>query len=1060
MNKVIRKVIWAAAIFIVFIATEKVFAASFYLEPSSGNIIRGCTTQIKVKMSTEGQSSNGAQVYATYTSLGGGSISIDGAGLFSTYGVPPGTPAQTLGLFGYGGVISGTSLDYATINVLPGASGAFSLNILFNAGEITSKIAADPSSENILTSVANGSYIVADGYCETQPPYLTNLNPVADKPNHPVGQNIIFDVKDDGSGLDMTTFSATVEQNGVILPTNITQTANGTDNKWYSIIIDPVNSLTPEMKVVVNVSVMDKAGNLMTRTYQFNDLTCAQLGCSVSAIKAQCEDGADNDYDGKVDFPEDSGCAESSDNNEYAAGDFVCASTTPVISPVVTTTVPQCSDLIDNDNDGLIDMADPGCDSSVDNNEYVFGEVQCPTATPTPVVEISGEEFGLANMKFFLANRSVPTQVSAQGIAEVLSGTSLTLAADLAVLNEQILSAVLMLGEKQYALHYDNGLRMYAVDVLDSNVIGQLNAALVVGYGNNKQISVPFAVSFLHRGSVVGKDNEGKIIPIVGSLVKLEQLSAGKYTEAGRAYTDASGNYGFVVPNGDYRLSFEATGYRTEKTSGFRITNHVVNRSAQLITAVDLLAADVSIGQKAEYVASVAEEQAVKIIESANDPQVEKTAESTVAPIALGTALIATVPALSMLNLFSYLRFLFLQPIFLVGYRRRKKWGMVYNALTKLPIDLAVVRLYDAKTNRMVQSHVTDSEGRYAFFVDPGLYRIEVIKPGFIFPTKILQDYREDTNILDLYHGEPVHVDEKYAAIAANIPLDPVGVKEKTPLRIAINKMLRGLQRFIASLSVAAGILAVIIRPTWWTIGLLAFQVILYFVFKRLATPPKPKNWGIVYDRDSNRPVGRVVARLFSKQFNKLVATGVTDNKGRYSFMVGPNDYYITFEKNGYNKAVSPGIKIKEKHEVVKVDMPLEKSGSTPTASSTPPTKPIAKPPAPPVQPFTKPLSPSVQAPSIQKPSVPNPPTTYTMPYNKSLASTAPSAPKTIYSPISTPLTAKSSTTPSAPVIKPPVSPAQPVIKPLPQSAQMPSVQKPPIPKPPAPYTPNTNKTL
>ena len=53
--------------------------------------------------------------------------------------------------------------------------------------------------------------------------------------------------------------------------------------------------------------------------------------------------------------------------------------------------------------------------------------------------------------------------------------------------------------------------------------------------------------------------------------------------------------------------------------------------------------------------------------------------------------------------------------MFLFGRRKRAKWGVVYNALTKLPVDLAVVRLVDVKTGRVIRSRVTDSEGRYAF---------------------------------------------------------------------------------------------------------------------------------------------------------------------------------------------------------------------------------------------------------------------------------------------------------------------------------------------------------
>ena len=166
---------------------------------------------------------------------------------------------------------------------------------------------------------------------------------------------------------------------------------------------------------------------------------------------------------------------------------------------------------------------------------------------------------------------------------------------------------------------------------------------------------------------------------------------------------------------------------------------------------------------------------------------------------------------------------------------------------------------------------------------------------------------------------------------------------------------------------------------------MLVLQVLLYYLFKRLATPKKPKNWGIVYDKSDKRPINRAVARLFSKQFNKLVATEITDNNGRYSFMVGPNEYYITFDKNGYAKTTSPGIRIKEKNEVVKVDIGMEKAGmhiETPPEVPIPPVPassvPVSPPPAPPV------VLPVNSARIIPPPSAPpvNPPTTSPPPQN------------------------------------------------------------------------------
>jgi len=106
--------------------------------------------------------------------------------------------------------------------------------------------------------------------------------------------------------------------------------------------------------------------------------------------RAQCQDGLDNDNDGKVDLA-DPGCSSKQDNDEYNVveqcrdgvdndgdgatdmADFSCSSPTDndELNPRA-----QCQDGLDNDNDGKVDLADPGCSSKQDNDEYNVVE-QC-----------------------------------------------------------------------------------------------------------------------------------------------------------------------------------------------------------------------------------------------------------------------------------------------------------------------------------------------------------------------------------------------------------------------------------------------------------------------------------------------------------------------------------------------------------------------------------------------------------------------------------------------------------------------------------------------------------
>ena len=118
----------------------------------------------------------------------------------------------------------------------------------------------------------------------------------------------------------------------------------------------------------------------------------------------QCSDGLDNDGDGSVDTA-DPDCEGPEDNLEgsepilawngngvpYAVGDLVtyqgnvyrCTwahTSAPNWDPIhawyaweesaETPPATQCSDGVDNDGDGLVDMDDPGCESETDDNEY------------------------------------------------------------------------------------------------------------------------------------------------------------------------------------------------------------------------------------------------------------------------------------------------------------------------------------------------------------------------------------------------------------------------------------------------------------------------------------------------------------------------------------------------------------------------------------------------------------------------------------------------------------------------------------------------------------------
>lgn len=105
----------------------------------------------------------------------------------------------------------------------------------------------------------------------------------------------------------------------------------------------------------------------------------ASLSPALAVNVPQCEDGLDNDGDGLVDHPQDPGCNDPSDNDEYN-------------SPPPPPPAAQCSDGADNDGDGAVDYPnDPGCSSSSDDDEY---DAPPPPPPPRPQCENGVDDDG------------------------------------------------------------------------------------------------------------------------------------------------------------------------------------------------------------------------------------------------------------------------------------------------------------------------------------------------------------------------------------------------------------------------------------------------------------------------------------------------------------------------------------------------------------------------------------------------------------------------------------------------------------------------------------------
>lgn len=290
----------------------------------------------------------------------------------------------------------------------------------------------------------------------------------------------------------------------------------------------------------------------------------------------------------------------------------------------------------------------------------------------------------------------------------------------------------------------------------------------------------------------------------------------------------------------------------------------------------------------------------------ADRAEIQTVNKAVVAPVAalgsVASVLAGLASAVPLANAGQFLLLAVGQPLLYLTRRKRQGWGTVYHAGTKVPIDLATVRLLDARTGRPVAAKVTDKDGRFAFTPNAGSYRIEVIKPGFVFPAASLTGVSEDGAFGDIYHGTLIDVTESGKTLTVNVPLDPA-FEPMTDVRALLSaRNKKTLRRGIAMAGPVLGAFALAVTPGLPMLLLFLVQLFLYQLYQRAAEPPVSASQGVVYDLDTRRPISRAIVRILSLPYHKVLETKLTDSEGRYAFNVGPGAYYLVAMREGYQK--------------------------------------------------------------------------------------------------------------------------------------------------------------
>ena len=507
--------------------------------------------------------------------------------------------------------------------------------------------------------------------------------------------------------------------------------------------------------------------------------------------------------------------------------------------------------------------------------------------------------------KFFV-NGGALEIFSVQGKLKILAGYNLKVAVERQSLEKEVALVVAQLGSNNYFLTLDGRQENYQTEFKVPIEVKEYPLQLVTIYTDKTQAIYELFLQVVPWGYVYDTADNRRIPAAEISLWRADQLVAG-FGLANPQDGNEQGEYGLMAPSGNYRLKVSKNNYQ-EKWLEVMVADNIINSNVGLLKAKNLR----------NFLLDMALPAARKAV-------------VYLAPALAALALINVIVGVPWWSFAHYLQYLFTEPLAWLFRRRKKGWGVVYNSVTKKPVDLAVVRLYDFNGKKLLRSRVTNKEGRYNFLVEEGNYYLEVVKPGFVFPSVILVNTEHDHGFTDIYHGQEIKIKAgQQGLIAANIPLDQE-IEELSDKQVIGRDWWRGIRENVSIVSPILAVVSFILSPVL-IIGLLtSLHLVLYLFFKRLARRSKAKPWGLVFDLAKKKSLPKAVVRIFSSQYNRMLEAQVTDGYGRYGFLVDNNLYYLTASKDGYVAQKTENIDLNNKRaeEVIDQNIGLVSSQET-----------------------------------------------------------------------------------------------------------------------------------
>lgn len=227
-----------------------------------------------------------------------------------------------------------------------------------------------------------------------------------------------------------------------------------------------------------------------------------------------------------------------------------------------------------------------------------------------------------------------------------------------------------------------------------------------------------------------------------------------------------------------------------------------------------------------------------------------------------------------------------------------KNWGTVFDSETNMPIDFATVKIY-SKDGKVMDSVLTDKDGRFGFLVSKGAYSVEVQKEGFVFPSRADENSFDKNLYQNIYSGGVVNF-EAGQVINFNIPIDVEGKSLREASREKIRALslpwkvwLRALQKILFAL----GFILVAFKAVYLVSFVSIIFVMIYLALIYQQMFGRQRSFGRLIDKTTGEPIPFAVVNIFHKQDpTRKVGFVISDMMGRVYRLIENGKYDLSIK--------------------------------------------------------------------------------------------------------------------------------------------------------------------